>query len=61
MMGGILEGLLVAWILTYFNIDDICIDLLQPFFRTVELTTEHYYLVFGSIGLIAGAIYDAVH
>ena len=54
MLDGIVDGLIVAWILTIFNVDSICINVLQPFFINVKLTTNHYYFAFGAIGLIAG-------
>ena len=53
MMGGILYGLLCEWILTLFNVDNICIEVLQPIVPFV-LTTAHYYFVFGVAGLIYG-------
>lgn len=54
MLDGIIYGLIVAWILTIFNVDNICINVLQPFFTNVKLTTDHYYFAFGVFGLIAG-------
>lgn len=55
MIIGILYGLLCGWILALFNVDDICIEVLQPFI-SFELTTTHYYFVFGLVGLIYGII-----
>lgn len=43
MLDGIIYGLIVAWILAIFNVDSICINVLQPFFTNVKLTTDHYY------------------
>lgn len=57
MIGGILYGLLCGWILTLFNVDDICIEVLQQFI-SFELTTAHYYFVFGLIGMIYGIIHN---
>ena len=57
MIGGILYGLLCGWILALFNVDEICIEVLQsiiPF----ELTTVHYYFVFGLVGFIYGIIHN---
>ena len=54
MLDGIIYGLIVAWILAIFNVDNICINVLQPFFTNVKLTTDHYYFAFGVFGLIAG-------
>ena len=56
MLGGIISGLIVAWILTIFNVDSICINVLQPFFTNVKLTTDYYYFAFGVFGLIAGIV-----
>jgi hypothetical protein len=56
MIYGILYGLLCGWILSVFDIDDICIKVLQPLF-SIELTTDHYYFVFGICGLIYGIIH----
>lgn len=60
MLGGIIDGLLTAWILSLFGVDDICIDVLQPFIKNIELTTNHYYFVFGAIGCIGGLISDII-
>lgn len=56
MIEGIIYGLIVAWFLTLFGIDNICINALQPFFTNVKLTTDLYYFVFGILGLITGLI-----
>lgn len=58
MLEGLIEGLIVAWILTLFKVDRICIDVLQPFITQVELTTSHFYFVLGLLGLIGGILYD---
>lgn len=58
MLGGIISGLICAWILAQFGVDDICINVLQPFVNNVELTTDHFYFVFGVVGFICGAIND---
>lgn len=57
MMGGILYGLLCGWILALFHVDDICVEVLQPFVSFV-LTTAHYYFVFGICGLTYGIIHN---
>lgn len=57
MIGGILYGLLCGWILALFHVDDICIEVLQPFIPFI-LTTAHYYFVFGICGLIYGIIHN---
>lgn len=57
MIGGILYRLLCGWILALFNVDEICIEVLQPIIP-FELTTVHYYFVFGLVGLIYGIIHN---
>lgn len=54
MIGGMLTGLTVAWVLTFFDINKTCIELLQPFCK-ITLTDSHYYFVLGFLGMIAGA------
>ena len=58
MLGRLVEGLIVAWILVQFDVDDICINVMQPFIKQCELTTDHFYFVFRVIGLICGCIYE---
>lgn len=53
MISGILYGLLCGWILTLFNVDNICIEILQPL-MPFTITIAHYYFVFGLIGLLYG-------
>nr|DAE60127.1 MAG TPA: Tryptophanase operon leader peptide [Caudoviricetes sp.] len=57
MICGILYGLLCGRILSWFNVDNICIKALQPFI-SFELTTAHYYFVFGLVGMIYGIIHN---
>ena len=58
MLSGLIEGLIVAWVLVQFDVDKICIEVLQPFVNQCELTTSHFYVVFGFIGFISGCIYQ---
>lgn len=58
LLGGILEGLIIAWILVQFGVDKICIEVLQPFINQCELTTSHFYFVFGIVGFLTGCIYE---
>lgn len=44
MISGILYGLLCGWILTLFNVDNICIEVLQPIVPFV-LTTSLLFCV----------------
>lgn len=53
MLGGILYGLICGWILAaLFNVDEICINVLKDFV-SITLTTDHYYFVWGIIGLLS--------
>lgn len=52
------EGLIVAWILVQFDVDRICIEVLQPFIKQCELTTNHFYFALGLIGFVSGCIYQ---
>lgn len=56
MLGGFCGGLIVAWILSLFGIDQMIIEVFQPFVNTVQLSSSHYYIAFALIGLIGGAI-----
>lgn len=56
MLGGFCGGLIVAWILSLFGIDQMIIEVFQPFVNTVQLSLSHYYIAFALIGLIGGAI-----
>ena len=58
MLSGLIEGLIVAWILVQFDVDKFCIEVLQPFVDQCELTTNHFYFVLGFIGFISGCIYQ---
>ena len=49
----IIESLITAWILTWFNCDEIFIDIVQPFMK-VEITTNHFYFIFACIGILYG-------
>ncbi|MDA3731562.1 hypothetical protein PBV87_08755 [Niameybacter massiliensis] len=46
--------LLVAWILTWFDVDIMMLEVIQPFMN-IELTTSHYYILIAMIGLVGGA------
>lgn len=60
MLGGLIEGLVVAWILIQFDVDEICIEVLQPFIKQCELTTNHFYFALGFLGLIGGLMVDVL-
>lgn len=52
MLSEILYGLICGWILALFHVDKICINVLKDFVP-ITLTTEHYYFVWGIIGLLS--------
>lgn len=47
----IIESLLTAWFLTWFGIDDMLIEVFQPFID-VKLTSSHYYVTFFFVGVV---------
>ena len=44
-------ALILAWLLTLFGFDEICITAMKELF-SVEITTATYYFVFAMAGLI---------
>jgi len=52
----IIGGLLAGWVLSIFGADVALINVFQPLFSQVELTSQHYYVAFGLLGLILGII-----
>lgn len=56
MLDGIISGLLVAWVLSWFNIHNMLIDVLQPYIN-LDLTINHYYVAFLVIGMIGGLLH----
>lgn len=52
MFGGFIEGLPVAFILALFNVNDMLIEVWQPYSK-INLTDSHYYLFFGILGIIS--------
>ena len=55
MLEGFVGGLFTAWVLSLFEINDMIIEVLQPFVKNIILTDSHYYVLFGLIGLIGGS------
>lgn len=47
-----INGLLLAWILSLFNFDNIFVEGVQTFVH-FKVVTAHYYLVFALLGLIS--------
>nr|DAW42772.1 MAG TPA: hypothetical protein [Caudoviricetes sp.] len=56
MIEGIIYGLIGAWFLSLFRVDNIFVEALQPFVN-FTLTTSHYYFVFGFVGMVYGIVY----
>ena len=52
----VLGGVLAGWILSWFGAHTALINVLQPLFSQFELTSYHYYVAFGLLGLILGII-----
>ena len=53
MLGGILGGLLTAFILEMLGLSAVAIEAIPPFIQT-QLTVVHWCLIFGIIGGIGG-------
>ena len=56
MIEGIIYGLIGAWFLSLFGVDNIFVEELQPFVN-FTLTTSHYYFIFGFVGMVYGIVY----
>lgn len=56
MIEGIIYGLIGAWFLSLFGVDNIFVETLQPFVN-FTLTTSNYYFVFGFVGMVYGIVY----
>lgn len=54
ILDGFVGGLFVAWILTWFDVDLMVLEVIQPFTH-IQLTESHYYILIAMIGLIGGA------
>lgn len=54
-MGGIVGGLVLAWILTWFRVDNIIINGVNELFG-LEITGSGYYVMFALIGLIVNLL-----
>lgn len=55
MLGGLLWGLLIAWILSIFNFDYMFINTVYELWG-LKISTDVYYVVFVLLGLIYGII-----
>lgn len=54
MLLGVIIGLIVAWILTMFEVDQLLINGITELFGK-EIGVSGYYTIFAFIGLIGGA------
>ncbi|MDZ5254179.1 hypothetical protein [Clostridium sp. LIBA-8841] len=55
MLGGLLWGLLIAWILSIFNFDRMFINAVYELFG-LRISSDVYYVVLALLGLICGII-----
>ncbi|WP_221373015.1 hypothetical protein [Clostridium perfringens] len=51
MLGGLLGGLLIAWILSIFNFDRMFINALYELLG-LSISTDAYYVIFALLGAI---------
>lgn len=51
MLGGVLGGLLIAWILSIFNFDRMFINALYELLG-LRISTDAYYVIFALLGAI---------
>lgn len=52
MLEGFVAGLIIAYILTFFNVDNIIINTIQSFVPNIKITIDIYYVLFGTLGMI---------
>ena len=55
MLIGIIKGLIVAWLLSLFNVDVMLINAIQSF-TSVELNVSMYYVLFAVVGIVGELI-----
>ena len=55
MLEGLIGGLIIAWLLTLFNFDMVCMTALKELIN-VSISKSTYYFMFAMIGLITGAL-----
>lgn len=56
MLEGFVAGLIIAYILTFFNVDNIIINTIQPFIPDIKITIDIYYVLFGILGMVSELI-----
>lgn len=57
MVEGIVYGMISAWILIAFDVDEILLKATNSFFG-LELDQNHFYMFFAAVGMIQGIITD---
>lgn len=55
VVDGFVVGLIVAWILSLFNVNSMVLEVCQSF-TDIQLTISYYYIGFALIGLIGGLL-----
>ena len=55
MLGGVLGGLLIAWILSIFNFDSMFINTLDELLG-LSISTDAYYVIFALLGAIGSVM-----
>ena len=55
MLGGMIDGLIVAWILTWFGFEYTAINSFKELFG-IALTMNTYYFIFGMLGLLGSLL-----
>lgn len=55
MISGFMSGIITAFILSLFGFDHMFTEVMQSFTLSPSLTTSHYYVFFGFIGMLGGA------
>ena len=55
MLNGFISGTIVGGVLSLFGVGHMFIEVMQNFTLGLPLTTSHYYMFFGFIGLLGGA------
>ena len=55
MTNGFIKGIITAFILSFFGVEHMLIEVMQSFTLGLPLTTSHYYMFFGLVGLLGGA------
>lgn len=53
MISGFISGIIIAWCLTLFDVDDFINDFSKEHFDK-EISETTYYMIFGILGLICG-------